>query len=200
MGKGGNSVLLSAMPLLRKGKGRDQLQLQEPQGGEECQEACPLPLLCLNTNSVIPGDWDSIPGFPGEGNGYPLQYSYLENPVDWGAWQLQFIGPQKVGHDWANNTHTHTHTHTQPVVCNSESKGYHLLPFEKEREGNYIYEHTHFTGALDHPSRLYKLLVRPKTTQLNTNPISQRAKLVPGASRWRTRVRGREWGKGQGSP
>ena len=30
-----------------------------------------------------------IPGsgrFPGEGNGYPLQYSCLENPMDRGAW------------------------------------------------------------------------------------------------------------------
>ena len=24
---------------------------------------------------------------PGEGNGYPLQYSCLENPMDSGAWQ-----------------------------------------------------------------------------------------------------------------
>ena len=36
------------------------------------------------------GDLDSIPGSgrsPGEGNGNPLQYSFLENPVDRGAWQ-----------------------------------------------------------------------------------------------------------------
>ena len=36
------------------------------------------------------GDPDSIPGLersPGEGNGYPLQYSCLENPMDTGAWQ-----------------------------------------------------------------------------------------------------------------
>ena len=35
------------------------------------------------------GDMDSIPGserYPGEGRGYPLQYSYLENPMDRGAW------------------------------------------------------------------------------------------------------------------
>ena len=35
------------------------------------------------------GDLDSIPGsgrFSGEGNGTPLQYSYLENPMDRGAW------------------------------------------------------------------------------------------------------------------
>ena len=36
------------------------------------------------------GDLGSIPGLgrsPGEGNGNPLQYSCLENPVDRGAWQ-----------------------------------------------------------------------------------------------------------------
>ena len=36
------------------------------------------------------GDLGSIPGLgrsPEEGNGYPLQYSFLENPMDKGAWQ-----------------------------------------------------------------------------------------------------------------
>ena len=36
------------------------------------------------------GDLDSIPGLGrslGEGNGYPLQYSGLENSMDRGAWQ-----------------------------------------------------------------------------------------------------------------
>ena len=36
------------------------------------------------------GDLGSMPGLgrsPGEGNGNPLQYSYLENSVDRGAWQ-----------------------------------------------------------------------------------------------------------------
>ena len=35
------------------------------------------------------GDPGSIPGLrrsPGEGNGNPLQYSCLENPMDGGAW------------------------------------------------------------------------------------------------------------------
>ena len=35
------------------------------------------------------GDLGSIPGLgrsPGEGNDNPLQYSCLENPMDWGAW------------------------------------------------------------------------------------------------------------------
>ena len=36
------------------------------------------------------GDLGLIPGsgrFPGEGDGNPLQYSLLENPMDRGAWQ-----------------------------------------------------------------------------------------------------------------
>ena len=37
----------------------------------------------------------SIPGSgrsPGEGNGNPLQYSILENPIDQGAWQATVDG------------------------------------------------------------------------------------------------------------
>ena len=35
----------------------------------------------------------------GEGNGNPLQYSCVENPMDRGAWGLQSIRLQRVGHD-----------------------------------------------------------------------------------------------------
>ena len=38
---------------------------------------------------------------PGEGNGNLLQYSYLENPMDRGAWQATVPGIAKVGHDLA---------------------------------------------------------------------------------------------------
>ena len=41
---------------------------------------------------------------PGEGNGYPLQYFCLENPMDKGA--PQSVGSQRVGHNWATNTFT----------------------------------------------------------------------------------------------
>ena len=44
------------------------------------------------------GDPGSILGSgrsPGEGNGYPLQYSCLENPTDRGAWQATFHGGLK---------------------------------------------------------------------------------------------------------
>ena len=43
-------------------------------------------------------DLGSIPGSgraPGEGNGNPLQYSCLENPMDRGAWQATVHGVTK---------------------------------------------------------------------------------------------------------
>ena len=49
-------------------------------------------------------DLGSIPEsgrFPGEGNGYPLQYSCLENPVDRVAWQATVHG---VGHESDTDT------------------------------------------------------------------------------------------------
>ena len=44
------------------------------------------------------GDPGSIPGLgrsPGEGNGYPLQYSYLENSMDGIAWRATVHGVAK---------------------------------------------------------------------------------------------------------
>ena len=48
------------------------------------------------------GDLGSIPWLgrsPGEGNGNPLQYSCLENPVDGGAWWATVHGVSKIRHD-----------------------------------------------------------------------------------------------------
>ena len=52
-----------------------------------------VPDTCRNLCSRAlkePGDTGSIPGLvrsPGEDNGYPLQYSCLENSMNKGAWQ-----------------------------------------------------------------------------------------------------------------
>ena len=46
-------------------------------------------------STCIAGDPDSIPGLGrsfGEGNGYPFQYSFLENPMDRGVWQATVHG------------------------------------------------------------------------------------------------------------
>ena len=50
------------------------------------------------------GDLRSIPGSgrsPGEGNGNPLQYSCLENPMDRGTWRAIVHGVSRVGHNLA---------------------------------------------------------------------------------------------------
>ena len=55
-------------------------------------------------------DLGLIPGLrrsPGEGKGYPLQYSGLENSMDYSPWSHK-----ESDIDWPTFTHTHTHTHT----------------------------------------------------------------------------------------
>ena len=61
-----------------------------PGGSDGKESACNL------------GDPNSIPGSersPEEGIGNPFQYSCLENFMDRGAWQLQSMGSQRVGHN-----------------------------------------------------------------------------------------------------
>ena len=53
------------------------------------------------------GGMGLIPGsgrFPGGGNGNPLQYSFLENPMDTGdvGCGTQSMGMQRVRHDWSD--------------------------------------------------------------------------------------------------
>ena len=62
------------------------LYLGFPGGSEDKASACNA------------GDLGSIPGLgrsPGEGNGNPLQYSCLENPMDGGAWWATVHGVTK---------------------------------------------------------------------------------------------------------
>ena len=58
-----------------------------------------------NESACSAGDPDSIPGSGrslGEGNGKPLQYSCLENPMHRGAWQATVCQIARVGHDLAS--------------------------------------------------------------------------------------------------
>ena len=52
----------------------------------------------LPSNARDTGDAGSIPGSgkcPGGGHGNPLQYSYLENPMDRGTWKATVHGVTK---------------------------------------------------------------------------------------------------------
>ena len=46
-------------------------------------------------NAGDPGLIPELGRSPGEGNSNPLQYSYLENPMDGGAWQATIHGVAK---------------------------------------------------------------------------------------------------------
>ena len=53
------------------------------------------------------GNTDSIPGLgrsSGEGNGNPLQYCCLENPMDRGFWWAKSMGSQSAGHKLVTKT------------------------------------------------------------------------------------------------
>ena len=64
-----------------------------------------------------------------EGDGTPLQYSCLENPMDGGAWWLQSMGSLRVGYDWATSLSLFTFMRWRrkwqptPVFLPGESQG-----------------------------------------------------------------------------
>ena len=71
-----------------------------------CKGRCGVSGICLSfpggsdskESACNAGDLGSIPGSgrsPGEGNGYPLQYSCLESPMDKGAWRATVHGVSK---------------------------------------------------------------------------------------------------------
>ena len=68
----------------------------------------------------------SIPGLgrsPGEGNGNPLQYSCLENPMDGGAWWATVHG----GHNESDTTerlHFHFHALLGVPILSEKGQGY----------------------------------------------------------------------------
>ena len=78
-------------------------------------------------------DLGSIPGSgrsPGEGNGNPLQYSCLENPIHRGAWWAIVHGVARVRHNLA--------TKPPPPLSQHESLSLNGLCFPVRRSGNGI--------------------------------------------------------------
>ena len=77
--------------------------------GEESSCQCRR---CKNAGSI-----PRLGRSPGGGNGNPVQYSCLKNPMDRGTWWAA-AGPQStalrtVGHDWSNLVHIITSRKTQ---------------------------------------------------------------------------------------
>ena len=59
----------------------------------------------LGEDRQVNGQLQSVQ-YPGEGNGNPLQYSWLENPMNRGAWQATVHG---VADSWTRLSNKHTH-------------------------------------------------------------------------------------------
>ena len=79
--------------------------------------------LLLNT-----GDAGSIPGsgrFPGGGNGKPLQYSCLEDPMDKGAWKATVHG---VAKSWTRLSDFTSSLCEERVEAGDPSGGYRSNP------------------------------------------------------------------------
>ena len=93
--------------------------------------ACTLPLPLVRASQMalvvknLPGnavdirDASSIPGSeacPGGGNGYPLQYSCLGNPMDRGAWRVTVRGMAK-SQIWLKQLSTELSEHRSTPKC-----------------------------------------------------------------------------------
>ena len=70
-------------------------------------------------NAGDPGSFSGSGRSPGEGNGNPIQYSCLENPMDRGAWRTIVHGVVRVRHDLATKPPPPLYiSHLlKPVVC-----------------------------------------------------------------------------------
>ena len=70
----------------------------------------------------------------GEGDGTPLQYSCLENPMSGEAWKAAVQGLQRVGHDWATSLSLFTFIHWRRKWQATRA----LLPGESQGRGNLV--------------------------------------------------------------
>ena len=92
-------------------------------------------------SACYPGDLGLIPGSgrsPGKQNGYPLQYSCLENSMNRRAWLATVHGSQRVGHDRVTNSCTFHVSRTMKHMNNDNGsldmpKGScNMLPFSEK--------------------------------------------------------------------
>ena len=70
---------------------------------------------CQSTSSIL-----GLGRSPGEGNGNPLQYSCVGNPMDRGAWWATVHGVANIRHNRVINTFTSTIKAYQYVDWNDE--------------------------------------------------------------------------------
>ena len=82
------------------GVGSVRLEWIRVDWGSPCVSGGKEPACNVGDHSSIPG----LGGSPKEGNGYPLQYSCLENSTDRGTWQIKVHRVTK-SQTWLNDSH-----------------------------------------------------------------------------------------------
>ena len=111
------------------------------------------------------GDQGCIPGLgrpPGERNGYPLQYSCLENPMDRGAW---WSTVHMVAKSWTWRSHFNG-----SLIRSLNSHLSHCYLFGSWRIWSLLRNHP---------------LIAPKETGINnTVPVCQVTSVVSGSNHW----------------
>ena len=104
-----------------------------------CAQYKDFPLSSVAKESACnAGDLSSVPEWgrsSGEGNGSPLQYSFLENPMDRGTWQATVHGITRVRHNLA--TKPPPPCSIYPVLWNVCWFGLLLILFKTISQGNY---------------------------------------------------------------
>ena len=103
----------------------------------------------------------------GEGNGTPLQYSCLENPMDGGACRLQSMGSLRVRHDWATSLSLFTFMHWrrkwQPIPV--------FLPGKSQGQGSLVGGHLWGRTESDTTERLHFHFPLSCIGEGNGNPL-----------------------------
>ena len=127
----------SVVELRRSSKALPKAQLAPKKGHGHCLVVCcwsdPLELSESWWNhytwEACLANWWDVLITTGEGNGTPLQYFCLENPMDGGAWWAPVHGVARVWHDWATSLSLFTFMHWRrkwqptPVFLPGESQG-----------------------------------------------------------------------------
>ena len=103
------------------------------------------------------GDLGSIPGLgrsPGEGNGNPLQYSCLENPMDRGAWRATVHGVAKSRTRLSDFTSLHFNT-----ISSSDENTFlsTCLPNSLQQKGKFFHPLKRSLGLI--PTFLYTSII-----------------------------------------
>ena len=86
---------MSSLSVKMSWMGLDDIQDPFPDGAVGKEPACQF----RRCKRQVFNPW--VRKIPRVANGNPLQYSCLENAMERGAWGLQSMGSQRVGHSWA---------------------------------------------------------------------------------------------------